>query len=306
MTILNRHKTKDMAANKSLWHNKSIGRHRGFRKRHIELMAKPNWRRVQRTKIKDIPNLNLGEGMIWPIRRAALNYKTSERIKILATPKNKVVPIPEYLLPRPAEHLTGMYPGGHYASPTAMRAISNKRVQELALPKYIYVINTREEFETLRGPKFVKYLEDLAKKIAEVYPPPEIIRISEMKPEKIKLTKKERDRMKKWITIRSKPKKEHEPPKIRPKRVKLRKLRATFNRLSRPLERRKPQVEPDPFKVSPAALRYEASPRMIELAKPKERFEDRGLIPGQVKRAALRYKITQRILDLAQPRERPM
>ncbi|XP_030754761.1 uncharacterized protein LOC115881428 [Sitophilus oryzae] len=81
--------------------------------------------------------------------------------------------------------------------------------------------------------------------------------------------------------------------------IRLAKLPPRLLNLPKPLE---------PGKVKKSALRYNATPRIIEIAMPKQRSdkskEDEDFDPFAISKKALTYKPTPRIIEMAKPKER--
>lgn len=263
-------------------------------KQYISLLARPSWRRTL-TK-----NINLITDP-YTTRRAALRARASKRIKVMARPKERRI-VKKY----DPEKAPLPYPRIH---PKTLAAKTTKRITHLALPKkrvlltnmklypsgnlaetlwkaqnsryrrYRYFCNARIQRENKKRQKILAKLRRAIKPDEWDYHLDVLERLAQPKvPPRPRMLKK-----KKW----------------RP--VNVRRL----EELSTPVARELPEVR-DPFTVSPTALTYKASKRIIKIAYSKtEPDVQPPKIPGEVSPAALKAVATPRLIELAKPAERP-
>ncbi|XP_076250500.1 uncharacterized protein LOC143190214 [Rhynchophorus ferrugineus] len=134
--------------------------------------------------------------------------------------------------------------------------------------------------------------------------------------------KKERDRRQRQLRQQAKGKEKKASPDFKrttdlakpkptfgpePIKKKASKIFSNFDRLGE-LAAPKPYVieKPKSLDVNPAALTYQPTEKIIQLAQLPARLLNlpKPLEPGQVKRSALRYNVTPRIEEMAQPKKR--
>ncbi|XP_078049788.1 testicular haploid expressed gene [Augochlora pura] len=263
------------------------------RKQYTALLARPNWRRIQRTNINILPNP-------FATRRSALKARASKRVKVMAQPKHMTKKYDPETAPPP-------YPRIH---PKTLAAKTTRRIQDLSLPhKRTLLANMRFQVsgnitETLwkvQNSRYRRYryfcnarLQREARKRQRI-----LAKLRRaIKPDEWEQHLETLERL-------STPK---IPPKPKPfgKKRKWRRVNAQrLEELSAPVSRELPDVR-DPFAVPPSALTYKISSRTAELARhrdPRMHLAPRAL--GVVSRAALAAVATPRLIILAKPAERP-
>ncbi|XP_076675880.1 testicular haploid expressed gene [Andrena cerasifolii] len=262
-------------------------------KQYIDLLAEPNWRKIRKIDLNLLANP-------FTTRRAALNARASKRIRVLARPKYLNKKYDPTKVPPP-------YPRIH---PLTLAATSSKRILDLALPKKRLLLsnmgfptsgNIVELLYKVENSRYLKYRffcnarqqrelkrkNQIMARLRRTIKPEDWNRhlkvLERLAAPKVPPRPKFPDRKRKW----------------RP--VNMRRI----ENLATPAARETPEVR-DPFTVPPAALTYQISKRIVEIAYPKTVPEiTPPRIPGTVSPAALKAVASPRTIFLAKPAVRP-
>ncbi|XP_076640665.1 testicular haploid expressed gene [Halictus rubicundus] len=264
------------------------------RKQYTSLLARPNWRRIQRRDDNILPNP-------YGIRRAALRARASKRIKVMARPKHVSKKYdPETAPPS--------YPRIH---PKTLEAKITKRILDLALPQKRTLLanmrfqtsgNITETLWKVQNSRYRRYryfcnarLQREARKRQRI-----LAKLRRaVKPEE---WHQHLESMERLATPKV-------PPKPKPigKKKKWRRVNTQrLEELSTPVSRELPDPKV-PLMVPVSALTYNITERMVELARHREESPLRlpPRILGTVSKAALTAEATPRLIILAKPAERP-
>ncbi|XP_043483049.1 testicular haploid expressed gene protein-like [Leptopilina heterotoma] len=292
------------------------------RRKHIALLARP-------LKVHLYKDINILENP-FTVSRAALKFRPTKRLKILAKPKsiNK-------------KYDSAMKAPIYSKVPqAALNAKASNRIKDLSLPPKSAVNHIRKVFSQnktkmeyinkisleIRKSRYQKYRlicntlhqQAFAREYAEF---PVRFRSTALLHSFCQGTFAWRKKLKRFLEKPSdwerhnkvlerlaKPKRKHFPPKLSPlrKSKKKRKYNPTrVEKLAQPLTREAPSKK-NAFKVKSGALKYEMTDKMKELAYriyPRICIEPR--IPGKVTISALKYEANDRIQQLARPPNRP-
>ncbi|XP_076177126.1 testicular haploid expressed gene [Ptiloglossa arizonensis] len=263
-------------------------------KQYTSLLARPNWRRIQRMNIHTVANP-------FTIKPSALRARASKRIKIMARPKHVTRKYDPSRMP-PFSYLR--------IHPKTLEAKITKRIADLALPsksqvlantrfhasgvlaellwkiqnsryqRYRFFCNARHQRETKKKQKILARLQRVIKP-------------------------NEWNQHMAFIDKLSAPKL---PPKptYPGRRRKWRPVNMTrIDELAVPMIRKSPETR-DPFVVPKSALVYKISKNLVKLAFPRtQRDTGTPRIPGSVNPAALKAIASPRTILLAKPTERP-
>ncbi|XP_033223023.1 uncharacterized protein LOC117176815 isoform X2 [Belonocnema kinseyi] len=257
------------------------------RRKHITLLARPHWRRLQKRNVNELENP-------FTVKRAALKFRPTKRIRIMAQPK---------VVKKKYDPAKDMSPYPRIPPQVLLSAKSRNRLQDLSLPQKRE--NLRKELKrALNKPgdweRHEKVLERIAKPVARPPPPTSILQNFDKKriydPKKVDQLAQPvvrrfspmRDPFKvhpgalkyeitdkiKNLAFREHPR-EYITPRI-PGEVKKFALKFIDNErytfLATPLVRppgKETDLKDNAFDVAPAALKAWCSPRLKILAKPK-------------------------------------
>ncbi|XP_076760321.1 testicular haploid expressed gene [Xylocopa sonorina] len=263
------------------------------RKQHISLLARPNWRRIQRRNVHAWADA-------FTTRRAALKARASRRIKAMARPKHVVK---KYDATKEPPLYTRIHP-------KTLAAKISKRVSDLALPKKRLLLanmklhpsgNMAETLWKVQNSRYRRYRFFCN------------ARLQREKKKKLKIMAKLRRAIKpdEWdyhMDVLEKLAAPKVPPRPRlpGRRKKWRPVNMRrIEDLATPVARELPEAR-DPFMVPETALKYRASKRIRKIAYPKTLPEiPSPRILGKVSPAALQAIASPRLIVLAKPIERP-
>ncbi|XP_012257755.2 uncharacterized protein LOC105687023 [Athalia rosae] len=270
------------------------------RRKHIALLARPNWRRIDKTNIHCTADP-------FAVHRAALRCHPSKRLKIMAQPRvvNK-----KYDATKQASG----YPRIH---PKTLNAKSSKRIVELSLPKRRILLITRKQFFTNK--RVLRNIDSALQAIKKTrYHKYRLLCITQEQrtlARMAKLNKKLHKALSKpedWAKHRQTleriavPKVFPEPWRPdRGEKKSIEEMKERLDVLALPVPKESGEKQ-DPFAVKPSALKYQASERIKVIAVRKiteEAYPPRD--PTAVSPAAIKAVPTARTLILAKPANRP-
>lgn len=210
----------------------------------------------------------------------------SKRIQRLALPKYFT---PKYCEPEPEKAKLSVEIVRPYDEPTPVR------IKLLAHPKVHHLVSSRDAYKGFVDKEWYGRFENLIhRSMLTMYSRLANVQLPESSKRK-KWTRADWQRHCEWLKERAVPKLPKTPPPLKSKKVPIEKLMESVFELSRPRNPRKKYRRHYGYEslVKDATKFYQPTPRIMQLAVPKQKAEDdpTEVEPFQVKPSALKFKM---------------